>query len=203
VAAPLAGVLLVLVCAAAIAIFTAQAGHRRRVLVMTRAVAAGTAIRAGDLGETRVASDSGVHVMAAARRAEVLGRVAAVNLAPGMLISLDVLTTGSLVAPGHAVVGLALKPGEAPTRLHALDQVMLIQTTTASNSGATAGAGAAEAAPSNPVLVASAQVFDVEAVADGQTTVVSVVVTTDQAPRVANASARDQISVVLLGGSGG
>ena len=191
-----------LVCAAAIAIFTAQAGHRRRVLVMTRAVAAGTAIRAGDLGETRVASDSGVHVMAAARRAEVLGRVAAVNLAPGMLVSVDVLTNGSLVAPGHAVVGLALKPGEAPTRLRALDQVMLVQTTTASNSGATAGTGAAEA-PSNPVLVASAQVFDVEAVADGQTTVVSVVVTTDQAPRVANASARDQISVVLLGGSGG
>ena len=38
--------------------------------------------------------------MAAARRAEVLGRVAAVSLSPGMLVSLDVLTNGSLVAPG-------------------------------------------------------------------------------------------------------
>jgi hypothetical protein len=197
----LLGVLIILVCAAGVALFTVNAGHRREVLVMARAVDAGTAIQPGDLTETRVASDSGVHVLAATDRARVLGRLAVTNLVPGMLVSLDLLSDGSLVAPGHAVVGLALKPGELPSRLRPLDQVMLVQTSTASSDTATADGGGV--APSDTVLVARAQVLDVETAPDGQTTIVSVVVTTDQAPPVASASARDQIIVVLLGEGGG
>jgi hypothetical protein len=196
------GLLLILLCAAGVAIFTVNAGHRRGVLVMTRAVAAGTAIQPGDLGETRVASDSGIHLLASSGRGRVVGRVAAVNLTPGMLVSLDLLSNGSLVSSGHAIVGLALKPGEMPSRLHALDHVMLVQTASASTGTSAADGATVSPAPIAP-LVARAQVFAVEAAADRQTTVVSVIVTTDQAPRVASASARDQISVVLLGDSGG
>jgi len=203
VAGALVGVLVILVCAAGVALFTINAGHRRQVLVMARAVDAGTAIQPGDLTETRVASDSGVHVLAATARAQVVGRLAATNLVPGMLVSLDLLSNGSLVASGHAVVGLALKPGELPSRLRPLDQVMLVQTGAASSAPATATADGGAGAPSEIVLVARAQVFDVATAADGQTTIVSVVVTTDQAPVVASASARDQISVVLLGEPGG
>jgi len=200
VAGALVGVLIILVCASGVALFTLNAGHRRAVLVMVRAVDAGTAIRPADLGETRVASDSGVHVLAATERAQVLGRVAAIQLVPGMLVSPDLLSNGSLVAAGHAVVGLALKPGQLPSRLRPLDQVMLVRTSTGSSGDGTT----ASAQPSgDPILVASAQVFDVETAADGQTIVVSVVVTTDQAAAVASASARAEVSVVLLGESGG
>jgi hypothetical protein len=204
VAGALVGVLIILVCASAVAVFTLNAGHRRAVLVMARAVDAGTPIRPGDLAETRVASDAGVHVLAAADRARVVGRVAAINLLPGMLVSLDLVSTESLVASGHAVVGLALKPGQLPSRLRPLDQVMLVRTTTGSG-GAGSADGATTSAPpaAAPILVAQAQIFDVATAADGQTSVVSVVVTTNQAPLVALASARGEISVVLLGESGG
>ena len=203
-AGALVGGLIILVCALGVAVFTINAGHRHAVLVMARAVDAGTAIRPGDLGETRVASDSGVHVLAATERAQVVGRIAAINLVPGMLVSLDLVSNESLVASGHAVVGLALKPGQLPSRLRPLDQVMLVETSTASSATGSADGASASAPPTgNPILVASAQVFDVETAADGQTTVVSVVVTTDQAPLVALASARGEISVVLLGESGG
>ncbi len=203
-AGALLGVLLIVVCASGVAIFTVNSGHRRSVLVMTRAVAAGTAIQPADLGETRVASDSGVHLLAGGRRAQIVGRVAAVNLTAGMLVSLDLVSNASLVGSGHAVVGLALKPGEMPARLRPLDHVMLVQTGAGSAGASSADAGAVNPTPA-PVgpLVGSAQVFAIEAAADGQTTVLSVIVTTDQAPRVASASARDQISVVLLGESGG
>jgi hypothetical protein len=187
-----------------VAIFTINSGHRREVLVVARGVAAGSAIQPGDLAETRVGFDSGVHLVTATERAKVLGRIAAVNLVPGMLVSLDLMTNGSIVVPGHAVVGLALKPGQLPSRLRPLDNVMLIQTISASSGSSTPGGGSPEATPpAGAILVARAQVFAVDVSTDGQTTIVSVIVTTDQAPGLASASARGQVSLVLLGDSTG
>jgi hypothetical protein len=203
VAGALLGALLILVCASGVAIFTINSGHRREVLVVARGVTAGSAIQPGDLAETRVAFDAGVHLVAATERARVLGRIAAINLVPGMLVSLDLMTNGSVVVPGHAVVGLALKPGQLPSRLRPLDNVMLIQTTSASTGSSTPIGGPLDTTPASAILVPRAQVFAVDVSTDGQTTVVSVIVTTDQAPGVASAAARGQVSLVLLGESTG
>jgi hypothetical protein len=203
-AGALLGALLILACASGVAIFTVHSGHRREVLVVARGVAAGSAIQPGDLAETRVGFDPGVHLVAAAERAKVLGRIAAVNLVPGMLVSLDLMTNGSIIVPGHAVVGLALKPGQLPSGVHPLDHVMLIQTSSASTGSTTSGGGSLETTPpASAILVARAQVFAVDVSTDGQTTVVSVIVTTDQAPGLASAAAKGQVSLVLLGESAG
>jgi hypothetical protein len=204
VAGSLLGLLLIVVCAGAVALLTVNAGRRRAVLVVVRSVAAGALVERADVSATNASVDPVVHVVPVSEISRVVGRVASVNLVPGTLISFDQLSTGPRLPPGNAVVGLALKPGQLPSPLQPLDRVMLVQTVAAGGSGLSAQSGAAggSAQPTSTVLVPSAQVYAIGQSADGQSTTVSVAVSSASAPAVAAASAADQISVVLLGGPG-
>jgi len=189
----LLGVMLVVFCAVAVAAYTASLGHRRAVLVVTHSVDAGAVIHDGDLGEARLPPDPAVRTVAAGRRSQVVGRIAAVNLAPGMLLAESELATGPLADAAHAIVGLALKAGQFPTGLRPLDTVTVVETSPASSLGPLDAV----------VLVDGAKVTSTSAAADGQTTVISVLVPRTAAPTVAGGAARGQISLVLLGGPGG
>lgn len=205
-AGALLGALLVLLCGTGVAVYASNAGHRHAVLVVVRPVSAGATIRAGDLGESRISADPQIHSIAAAGRGRVIGRTAAVNLVPGTLLTLGELSNGPAVAPGSAVVGLALKPGRLPSGVKALDRVSLIETiggTSSVGSGLSSGSSSGSASASGSVLASEATVSSVVPAPDGQSTVVSVVVGTDQAPTIAAAAARDEVTVVLLGGSHG
>jgi hypothetical protein len=195
-AGALLGALLIVGCAAAVALYAANVGHRHAVLVVARPVKAGTAIRDADLGEARISNDPSIHTVAAGDRARVVGRVTAVNLIPGTLLSPGQLATGPRVDPGSAVVGLALKAGQFPAGLRPVDNVTLVRTTAPSDTSPSS-------ATNGSVLADRAQIFSVDQAADGQTTIVSVIVPSALAPTVASASARAEISVVLLGGAGG
>jgi hypothetical protein len=193
VAGILLGVVLVAFCAAGVAAFTASLGHRRAVLVVVRPVSAGAAIRDGDLGEARLAPDPALRTVPAGQRSRMVGRVASVNLVAGTLLAEAELATGPQVDAAHAIVGLALKAGQFPTGLRPLDTVTVVETSPPSSLGPVDAA----------VLVDAAQVTATAAAADGQTTIVSVLVPRTVAPTVAGAAARGQISLVLLGGTGG
>src|ERR1019366_3388809 len=65
------GLLLVLFSATTVAVITANAGHRRPVLLVARNVEMGASISSGDLIETRVAADTSVRSIPAGE----LGRV--------------------------------------------------------------------------------------------------------------------------------
>jgi hypothetical protein len=202
----LLGLLLIVVCASAVAVFTAHAGHRKAVLMVVRPIKAGAVIETADVSETSVSVGAAVHVVPAADRSRVVGHVAAVNLVPGTLVSLDALATGPRLSAGDAVVGLALKPGQLPSELHPLDVVMVVRTGSASStegSASPADSGAPRASSSSPgtVLVPSAQVYSVDQSADGQSTNVSVVVSRSAAPAIASASAAGEVGVVRVGGS--
>ncbi len=193
------GLLLVVFCATAVAVYGANAGHRKPVLLVVRSVRAGAPIEAVDIGEARVAADPSVHAMAVSERAGVIGRIAAVDLVSGTLLTRAQLATGPTVPPGSAVVGLNVRLGYAPTGLHPSDRVRLVL--------APAGVGAAsdsvgQSTGGGTVLVSLARVFDVTATPDGQGEIVSVIVDAAGAPIVAADGARGQVSVVLLGGSG-
>jgi hypothetical protein len=192
VAGILLGVVLVAFCAAGVAAFTASLGHRHAVLVVVRPVNAGAVIRDADLGEARVAPDPALRTVAAGQRGRIVGRTAGVNLVPGTLLAEAELATGPQVDGTHAIVGLALKAGQFPTGLRPLDSVTVVETSPPS------GLGPADAA----VLVDAAQVTATATAADGQTTIVSVLVPRTVAPSVAGAAARGQISLVLLGAAG-
>jgi hypothetical protein len=194
------GVLLILFCATAVAVYSANAGHRRPVLVMVRSVRAGAAIAPGDLGEARVAADGSVRAMPASARARVIGRIAAVDLVRGALLISAELDGGPVVPAGSSVVGLNVKLGYAPAGLRPSVRVRLVYTPTGA-AGATDGAQPASTAGGS-VLVAQARVFDVVATPDGQGQIVSVVVDDASAPALAAAGARGQVSVIMLGGRG-
>jgi hypothetical protein len=196
VAGAILGVLLVLLCATAVAVYTSNAGHRRPVLVVVRSVRAGAAIGAADVGEARVAADSSVRSLPASARARVIGRIAAVDLLSGTLLTTAELATGPQVAAGSSVVGLNVKLGYAPAGLHPSVRVRLVFTPNGTDSAQPGAIG------SGSVLVSQARVFDVADTPDGQGQIVSVVVTNASAPALAAAGARGQVSVILLGGTG-
>jgi hypothetical protein len=204
----LLGALLVVFCATAVGIYTANVGHRHPVLVVVRAVNAGTVIGNADLGEARISADPSVHAVPVSQRDRIVGRVAGVNLVPGTLVTTGQLARGPRLDAGQAVVGLALKAGQLPSGLRPLDPVMLVQTVGAGGTGVSGtgvsgtGVSGSGAGSSGTVLVPQATVDSIEPSADGQTTVVSVMVANWAAAAVAGAGARGEVSVVLLGRGG-
>ena len=189
------GLLLVLFCATTVAVITSNAGHRRPVVVVARTVKMGATIGTGDLAEARVAADPSVHAIAASELGHLVGRVAAVTLVNGTLVTPAELETGPFVAAGSSVVGLNVKLGFAPAGLRPGAPVRLVLAQPATSS-------ASAVAPSSPaVLAGQATVFDVTSTPDGQGQIVSVVVDDASAPAVAAAGAMGTVSVILLGGS--
>ena len=195
VAGALLGVLLIVLSAAGVAVYTSRASHRHAVLVIARPVKAGAVIQSADVGEARLAADRGIQTVPAGQRDRIIGRMASANLAAA-LITNDELGTGPQADADHAIVGLALKAGQYPGGLRPLDRIMLVD----AGSGAGAQAASAPAAANPNVLVADGRVTSVDSAADGQTTVVSVLVPVRVAPAVAAASAHGSVSVILVGG---
>ncbi|MDQ6840222.1 MAG: SAF domain-containing protein [Actinomycetota bacterium] len=185
------GILLVVVCSLVVATLASASGKRTQVLVISKPIAAGAPIHAGDIRSAGVAADSSVRGIRASQAGTVIGRLAADNLAPGSLLVSSELAAGPRVAKGSTIVGLALKPGFLPASLAPQDAVAVLDTPTgsASSTGATGA-----------VLASSAVVFSVGSSPDNQTTLVSVQVPAASAPAVAGANAQGNISLVLVGG---
>jgi len=122
------GVFLVAVFSLLTATFFSGTGDRRAVLALRNAVAVGTPIQASDLTVVRVSADPGVRVVPASERSKIVGRLAAVALAPGTLLSPTQLGGSPGLAAGRAVVGLALKPGQYPPDLRPGDSVLVVIT---------------------------------------------------------------------------
>jgi hypothetical protein len=170
-----------------------RSGHRLAVLAVARAVPAGSVIHDADLRVAHMSSDGGVQAVPASQRGSVVGKVAAVPLAPGTLLARSQVGSGAAVAPGQAVVGVGLKGGQLPDGLRPGDRVMVVDT----GAGRPGGNGAD---PVGSVLVPGAVVFAVPPSTDPTSpTVVSVVVSATDAPRIAAASAAERVSLVLLG----
>ena len=178
------------------AVLWMNAGDRRAVMAVAAPVAAGEVLEAEDLTAVRVSADPQLSVIPASARQEVVGRRAAVDLVAGTLLTTAHLRSGSPVAAGRAVVGVALDAGRLPAaRLQPGDRVQVVQTLPPTGDPAATGDG-----PLGRVI-ADAEVAAVhagdEAVASG-----SALVTLDlaegDAPQVAGAAAADRVSLVQV-----
>lgn len=186
-----AGILCVFAGALVFGAVSLGSGSRQAVLTVGRAVPAGAVIGEADLRTTRVSGGEGLALVPATERPAIVGKVAAVALAPGTLLARSQLGSGVAVAPGRAVVGLGLKEGRVPSGLRPGDAVMVVDTGTT---------GAGTPTTSGVVLVPSATVFTVPQAPDPSgAIVVSVVVGAFDAPRIAAAAAAERVSLVLLG----
>jgi len=211
----------VLVVVASIATFAglfASAGHRIPVVVVERSLTKGQPITAADLGQADLSVSGDVRYIPVAEASQIRGRRAASDIPVGSLLTAADLATAPTVAPGDAVVGVALKDGQFPAAgLAPGEHVLVVQTGTpgsplaaaAVSSSTTSGAtssGSALTGTGTGVLVPDATV--VSAVAPPSSSggtyalLVSVEVSSALAPDVATASTAGQVSLVLLPGAG-
>lgn len=194
------GLIFVLLCAGVLAVLFARAQHRSAVLAMARPVAAGETITDADLRVAQVSAE-GLTTMPAAERNRVVGRIAAVDLRPGMNLTPDVLTGSAIPSDGQTVAGVLFKPGQLPGRsLLAGDRVELV--TTASSDRAPG----AEATSSTPDTAGASQptrqarVVTVTPVAnsgDGSV-VVDLLLDVADGPAVAADAAAGHLALLLL-----
>jgi Flp pilus assembly protein CpaB len=90
-----------------------QAGERTPVLVMARDVPAGGVIGAQDVRAAELGLAPGVATLGVGERNRVVGRVASASLAAGQVLSPSSVAESPPVAPGQAVMSLAVAPEHA------------------------------------------------------------------------------------------
>ncbi|MGB7050681.1 MAG: SAF domain-containing protein [Acidimicrobiales bacterium] len=106
-----------------------SANHQTPVLVVTHTIQEGQELTATDLGQTPVATGSGVVTIPVGDAPEVLGKVASVTVMSGSLLTPGDVSSVPPITAGYAVVGLALKQGQLPAAgLGPGDEVMVIET---------------------------------------------------------------------------
>jgi SAF domain len=186
------GVLLVSVCALAIGTWASTVGHRTQVLVVTRAVPAGSVIQAADLTTAGVAADHRVAAIPASAEYQEVGKVASVGLVPGSLLERSQVGTGPAIRQGTSVVGLDLKGGAFPAEM-AVGATVEVVSTPSQGASATAGT----------VLAASSTVLSMASDLTGAGTLISVAVPVGEAPSVTSAGAGEGVSLVMIPGAGG
>ena len=184
-AAVVAGALL------SLALYT-SVDRRQAVLAVRRPVAAGQVIAAEDLRQVRVSTADGITPVPVSRSDTVVGKSASVALVPGTLITREQVGAPSSLQGGQAIVGVALKAGQAPAALPPGTRVQIITT--------------AKGDQPRPVILSNAAVVAPSAATNGtqpkpssaNTTVVSLIVPANEAPAVAAAAAEGQVSLVAL-----
>jgi hypothetical protein len=102
-----------------------SAGRRVQVVQVAQEVAAGTPIEAADLVTAAVAFEPGVEgLVPAASLDALLGRIAAIDLAPGVLLQRGMWRDGETLAEGERAVGAVLSAGRFPPGLAPGDLVI-------------------------------------------------------------------------------
>ena len=188
------GALLVVVCALGFAVAAGRMDHRSSVLVLARPVTVGQVLTVADLRAVPVSAGSGVDSIAAAESGSVAGRSMAVSLPAGTLLTRAELGTATIPSAGEAITALAVKPGQFPPDLAAGAHVHLVP------SGSTGGTSQQATAPAAvPAAGWAATVTDVQALASGQGSVVTVLLAQTDALRVAVLGS-GLVSVVVVAG---
>jgi len=188
-------VMLVVGCSAVSASLVFASGDTTAVLTVVRAVPAGQALSAADLGTADI-SGSGLTAVAAASRDKVLGLTAAVDLVPGSLLTDGMLTREPVPGPGQAVVGLSLKPGLLPeAELRAGTAVMLVRLPAPTGTPSTADTERV----GSEVLVPRARVLSETSDPTTGGRLVSLLVERSIAAEVSRAAAVGTVSLVVIG----
>jgi Flp pilus assembly protein CpaB len=193
------GVALMLVAAAVAGALYLRVGNRVPVLVAGRTIEVGQQISDDDLRVVRVATDAGVQTIPATERSGVVGQFAAATLPEGALLTRAQVTPQAVPAPGTAKVGVVLQPGQVPAEeLTPGDRVAVV----AARSPASDAGNAADAPPPGTVLVGEARVFGQRRSEASEATVVTLIVRTADAAKVARYGAAGQVGLVVLPASG-
>lgn len=184
-------VVLVLAAGLAVGLAVMRAGGKVSVIVIARPVSVGHTIIAADLTTAQMAGDS-IPAYAGNHMKEVIGKVAAVGLVKGEVLSPDMVSTKAATPPGYVVAGVLLKAGQLPAGGVAAGDKVTVILLTGTSSGASSGSGAG-ATPT--VLETSVTVSDSAAAPDGSGTVVSLLVPKGDVAQLAQANSAGLVAV--------
>jgi len=163
--------------------------ERVPVLATATSIGRGEVIEATDVRVVYLAADDPVSVLGSGESATVVGHVARVDLAPGSLLTHDLVEPALTVDSGAGVVGLALEPGQFPTRgLAPGDRVDVV---------APVDPSAEDAEGAETVLASGATVFEVEELASDRLLVS--LLASDRDARAVAAAASSPLRLVLVG----
>ncbi|TDC79742.1 hypothetical protein E1285_35645 [Actinomadura sp. 7K507] len=188
----LLGTLLIATSAAVVAWLFVSAGNRADVLVIVRDLPVGTPVSTADLATTRAGVDAPVQTIPASRADEVVGKIAAVDLRAGSLLSPGQLTTTLTPGQGQQIVAVGLKASQLPVgALRPGDHVLVVPTP------GTAGQDAASSGTSPLGREVAAAVDRVsQPDADG-TAVVNLLIAAESGPTVAKQAALGRVALVV------
>ncbi|MEP7024507.1 MAG: SAF domain-containing protein [Actinomycetota bacterium] len=106
-----------------------RANHQVAVVVVTAPVPAGAVISASDVGTASIVAGPGISDIPSRQIGQVVGRLAATNLRPGMLLTSSELTSAISPAAGQELLALPVRPATLPASgLAPGDQVLVIAT---------------------------------------------------------------------------
>ena len=163
-----------------------MAGTTSQVLAVRSLVHRGEVITPGDLVVVRVGLDPALRSVPASQENTVAGQRAALDLAPGGLLTPDDFTASLVPARGYSVVGIGLASGMLPAEpIVPGDTVRVVQTP--GQQGDVTG---------SPVAV-SATVVGVHPSAAGDQTIVDVSVRSEAAADLAARAATGKVALVL------
>lgn len=193
----LGGVLLVVGCALAFGVASLRTAGGENVLAVTRSLAAGHVIEPGDLQVVKIPPTAGLTPVLASSESNSVGRMAAVRLEPGALLTPDDLGTPPAGPAGYDVVAVALKAGAYPPSLGSEDTVEAVPV-----AGDTSSAPNSVAGHLNPVRAVVLAVDSAPAGSDADV-VVSLQVAPSNATELATLAAAGEVALVELpSGSG-
>jgi len=184
-----ASVALVVTGSLAFTVASWQISGRAPVLSLAQPIAAGQVITENDVQVVYVGATSGLGLVPSIDESKVVGHVAATPLAAGTLLTTRMVGTANFPPAGEAVVGVALKSGSFPPRLGVGDHVSVWP-----GPELAAVSPASSAAPAT-ALAADAVVTSVAASDSLGTTVTTLLVDAQAAPKIAQASSLSVVEV--------
>lgn len=121
-----AGAVLLTISAILAVLVYGNLGDRRAVLAASAEIRPGQMIEESDVKVVRVAADPDVATVPASRRADIVGKRAAVGLTPGSLLAPESVTAGPGIPAGSTIIGAVVKPGQYPIGLREGDEIVVL-----------------------------------------------------------------------------
>jgi hypothetical protein len=182
----------------AAAALVGAAGGRVPVLAVAHTVHIGQTVSAADLVVARVAADPALHPVPAADRDAVVGKVAAVELRAGSLLTVDAVTGTPTPGPGEQVVGGGGRGGQWPARgLSPGDRVLVVATPADQTAPGQSGGG-----PDLDTAPVRGRVVEVGSAGPDGAVTVDLAVDGRAGPQVAGWGSTGRVALVLLPAGG-
>lgn len=161
------------------------------VVALRNDVPRGATITAQDLTTVDINPEPALRTVPASQLAQVVGKRAAVDLPAGVLLPPAAIADTITPPAGQSVVGLALDPGQMPAiELKVGDKVRIISTPKDQDDPPT----------TTPVVTVTAEVVSSSPLTDTSKTRVDVLVSEQDAARVAAISATNRVALILDNG---